>query len=122
MPVFGDTSVADPRKSHGMRLVGCDSLVLPAAHADLVADLEGRAAAYALRARLVTFPAIEDRCEQAQEREAEADQEPEEERAALDLSDDPSGKPEEEENDDEGRRRSGGRPPGAPGDEADANR
>src|SRR5437879_2518541 len=67
--------------------------VLAAAHADLVGDRAGRAAARACPPRLVALPPVKDRPEQPDERQTEPDQEPDQERAALDLADDAGGKP-----------------------------
>src|SRR3954469_16540765 len=63
------------------------SLIGSAAPADLIRDRDDPPALVALAARLVALEAVEDGRERAEHRQHSADQEPEEERAALDLPD-----------------------------------
>src|SRR4051812_12259149 len=63
------------------------SLVSPAAAADLVRDRHDAPALVALSTRLVALVAVEDGGERAEHRQHRADEEPDEERAALDLAD-----------------------------------
>ena len=58
--------------------------------------LDDLPAARALPAQLVALDAVQERADQPGERQQCGDGEPEEERGALDLPDDPSGKAEEE--------------------------
>src|SRR3954453_19519396 len=67
--------------------------------ADLDVERLRLAAFGAGAARFFLLEAVQDPREQAAEGNAEPDQEPEEERAALDLPDDPCGQPEEEQDD-----------------------
>src|SRR5215211_5166213 len=68
----------------------------PAAVADRVVKLEDLAAGGALAPQLVAVVAIEQRRQQPGDRDERRDQEPEHERGALDLADDPPGQAEEE--------------------------
>src|SRR5215210_2891171 len=68
----------------------------PAAVADRVVELEHLAAGGALAPQLVAVVAIEQRRQQPGDRDERRDQEPEHERGALDLADDPPGQAEEE--------------------------
>src|SRR3954453_3484206 len=70
--------------------------VAPAALAHLVGDRHDRAALLAAAPQLPLLPAREDRRQQADDRQHRADDEPEEERAALDLAHHARRQPEEE--------------------------
>src|SRR5205807_1542506 len=81
---------------HRHRRLRCDRHVgelelLAAAHADRVVELDDLAAVRALAPELLVLEAVEDGGEQPQERDQPRDREPQEERTALDLADDPSG-------------------------------
>src|SRR3954454_799015 len=75
-------------------------LIRPAAPAHLARDRHHEAALVAAAARLVALEAVEDRRDGPDQRRSRADQEPEEEGAALDLPDG-SGREAEEEHQDE---------------------
>src|SRR5436190_6778823 len=77
-----------------------ETLVRPAAPADLVRHRHDPPAFVAFAARLVALVAVEDGGQRAEHRQHGADQEPEDERAALDLADH-AGRQAEEERDDE---------------------
>src|SRR5581483_6086045 len=68
----------------------------PAPDAYRVVQLDDPAAARALPPELLVLPAVEDRGQQPDERHARRDQEPEDERAALDAAHDPAGQAKEE--------------------------
>src|SRR5436305_9485465 len=94
--VFGLTRACPSREgSRQVHLFG-HVLVGAAAPADLVGDRQHRAALLAVAAQLVTLVAVEDRRERPEYRQARAHQEPDEERAALDLPDGPGRQAEEE--------------------------
>src|SRR4051794_30929030 len=76
------------RGQRGLREVEVEA----ASHAHLVVELEHLAAAWAPAPLLGRLGAIEDRREQPHDRGDRGDQEPDEERGALDASDDASGK------------------------------
>src|SRR3954451_12994359 len=80
-------------------------LVRPAAAADLARDRHDLAALVALSAWLVALEAVEERREQAEHRQGGSDQEPDEERAPLDLAAHAGGQPEEEHQDEPGHGR-----------------
>src|SRR5438874_3328751 len=61
-----------------------ESLIGPAAAADLVGDRHDPSALVALPARLVALVAVEEGGERAEHRQHRADEEPDDERAALD--------------------------------------
>src|SRR4051794_30927702 len=71
-------------------------LVRPAAPAHLARDRHHEAALVTAAARLVALEAVEDRRDGPDQRRGRADQEPEEEGAALDLPDGPGREAEEE--------------------------
>src|SRR5215208_8188695 len=77
----------------------------PAARAQRVVQLHDPAAAGALAAQLVALAAVEDRRQQAEHGEKARDQEPEEERRALDPADEPAREREREGEDDVGHGR-----------------
>src|SRR3954452_15387306 len=89
-------SLAAHEHAFRQRLVG------PAAAADLARDRHHVAAFVAFAARLIALEAVEERGEQAEDRKGRPDQEPDEERAALDLPDHAGGQPEEEHQDEPG--------------------
>src|SRR4051794_1998320 len=74
----------------------------PAARAQRLVDRHDRAAARAAAVRLLAFVAVEHRGEQADEGRDRRDDEPDQERAALDPADDPAGQAERQRDDDEG--------------------
>src|SRR3954452_17099976 len=94
----GPSSLAADEHSLGQRLVRS------AAAAHLVRERHDVAAFIALAARLVALEAVEEGGDQPEHRQSRADQEPDEERAALDLADHGRGQPEEEHQDEPGHR------------------
>src|SRR5947199_2754936 len=72
--------------------------ILAASHANLIGDLQSRATTRTGPSRLETLPAVEERGDQARDRNRCADQEPHEKRAALDPPD-CAGRQSEEEHD-----------------------
>src|ERR1700753_1724125 len=86
---------------------GCDRDVgeldlLAAAGAEGVVDLRDLPAAGTLAAQLVALEAVGDRGEQAEEGDEAGDQEPQQERAALELADQSPREPEADGDDDVG--------------------
>src|SRR5437763_11865478 len=94
-----------PIRGRGPSLAGAyeqslgKSLVSSAAAADLVGDRHDPPAFVAFPARLVAFVAVEEGGERAEDRQHGADEEPDEERAALDLPDHARREAEEERDD-----------------------
>src|SRR3954447_1127603 len=72
------------------------------AHADLIVQRHHVAALRTLAPGLRALEAVEHGGDRAEHRQHESDQEPEEERGALDLADDPGREAEEEQQDEEG--------------------
>src|SRR3954466_11605025 len=81
-------------------------------HADLVVERHHVAALRALAPRLGALEAVQHGRDRAEHRQHEPDQEPDEERGALDLPDDARGQAEEEQQDQEAAALHGSRPRG----------